>query len=708
MKRTGRGTAGWAVAVGIPALVAACILDPDPFTQEEFESKAQADRQAMFAGQEPVTRPLTLADAIARVLKYNLDRRSKMMEESLSLGQISLDRFDLLPKVSGTGGYTGKSEFGATKSTDAYTHVLSTSNPTYSTDRDLYKTDLSATWNILDFGASWYTAHQSGDRSLIASERRRKTVATLTQEVRFSFWRAAAAQILGDKVKATIAEAERALADAERVESENLRDPAETLRTQKTLLENIRQLETVEQELATARAELAALINVPPGSVFRLDVSHDAAMRVPVVDLPIERMEELALSNNPDLREQDYNSRIAADETRKEIIKLLPGINLSLSKQYDSNSFLIEQDWYEYGTKISWNLLNIISAPYRIDHAGTAEDVAEAKRVALRMAVLAQVHVINHQVRAAGKQFERADRLWEVERRLLQVSENQQGGGTQSEIERISISTSAISAELRRFQTYAQLQSSYGKLQTTLGIDPVPQEVASGDLDTLASGIAVRLDALPKAEPPAAPVQEASSRTVDGAKAVTSAEEPAKTDVRQSEPQAPSPALAGNTETAAPEFGETFGASARDWFSAAGEKVGHFLALAMKTEETALSAEPAANTADAAAPAPSPSTSLVEEAASPPQDHLAMEPAGASGTYMVQVGTYKRPESMKAVKSKLGRIGMVSEERAVEVDGVPMYALRVGPFASKNEARSAIDSIDSDLRLKSQLLRAHQ
>ncbi|TAN58006.1 MAG: TolC family protein [Rhodospirillales bacterium] len=499
--RNGRLAIRLAAAVSALALLSACAVTPEPFTEAEFTARAAADRAAIFKDQEALSGPLTLEEALARVLKYNLDRRAKMMEEALALGQTDLDRFDLLPKITANAGYTGRSEANATVSRDLYTQTNTSANPTYSTDRDSITADLGLTWNILDFGVSYFTAHQNADRALIAQERRRRTVQNLAQEVRFTFWRAAAAQVLHDKVQSTVASAERALKDAERVEAENLRNPVESLRVQKTLLESIRQLEAIDQELTSAKSELAALVNLPPGSDFRLDTGR--AMTIPALDVSVERMEELALTNNPDLREQDYQSRIAVEETRKEILKLLPGVTFSLSRQYDSNSFLMENRWNEAGAKLSWNLLNLLSAPDRIDHAETAEKVFEAKRLALRMAVLAQVHVVSTQFASAAKQFQRADRLWTIENRLAAASGNQSRGGTQSEIEKVTTETSAIAAELRRYQTYALLQQAFGKMQATMGMDPLPQAVASHNIETLSHSIGT---ALKQAEATEAPV----------------------------------------------------------------------------------------------------------------------------------------------------------------------------------------------------------
>jgi outer membrane protein TolC len=514
-------------AVSTVALLSACAVTPTPFTAEEFSAKAKADRAAMFDGQETLSRPLTLSDAVARVLKYNLDKRAKMMDEALALGQTDLDRFDLLPKLTANAGYTERSEPNATRSRDLITQTTSTSNPTYSADRFSITSDLGLTWNILDFGVSYFTAHQNADRALIAQEKRRKTVNNLVQEVRFTFWRAAAAQALKAKVGETIASSEKALRDSERVESEKLKNPTETLRVQKTLLESIRQLEAIDQELTTAKAELAALINVAPGSDFKLEVPSNGDMSIPAWSMSIEDMEEAAMINNPDLREQDYQSRIAIDDTQKEILKLLPGVTLSFSRQYESNSFLMDNRWNDVGAKVTWNLLNVLSGPDRIAHSESAEKVAEAKRIALRMAVLAQVHVVSHQFASAAKQFERANKLWGIEMRLADASGNQQRGGTANDIERISTETSAIAAELRRFQTYAQMQSAYGKLQSTIGADPVPARVASHTLDGVSGAIVL---AMPPVSMPA-PVPQSAPAVIDKILPTT----PVEPEVRQSD-----------------------------------------------------------------------------------------------------------------------------------------------------------------------------
>lgn len=502
-------------SVSLMALLAACAVTPEPFTAEQMKQNAQDDRGEMFQKGEALSGPLTVSDAIARALKYNLDRRAKVMEEGLALGQTKVDRWDLLPKLTANAGYTYRSNPNATVSRDVKTGQDGTSY-SYSADQRAMTGDLGLSWNVLDFGLSYFTAKQNADRALIATERKRKTVHNLVQEVRFAFWRAAAHQELKGDVEKAVSEARVALDRARTVERENLRAPAEALRYQKSLLETLRQLTAIQQELSTAEIELAALINMPPGTKLVLDVP--AEMKVPGWSLSLEQMEEKAFLNNADLREQGYLARIAVDDTRKAITRLFPGITLSTSRQYDHNSFLMDNHWYEAGAKLSWNLMNLVSAPDTLAYADSNEQVVKSRRLALRMAVLAQVHVAERQYQNAVSQYEQSDELWKVDKRLYELSEARSSSDAQGMLERVAGRASAIASQLRRFQTYAQVEQAYAKMQASIGQDLMPDNVASHDLKDLSAAIATRLENWGKAEEtPAAELVQAEPAKLETA-----------------------------------------------------------------------------------------------------------------------------------------------------------------------------------------------
>jgi hypothetical protein len=163
-------------------------------------------------------------------------------------------------------------------------------------------------------GLGYYGAKQQADRFLIAGEKRRKAMHLLMQDVRTAYWRAASAQLLKADVQKTIALAEEAMTDSRKASSERVRNPLEPLRYQRQLLENLRLLENINQELSSAQVDLAALINAPVGQIIQIATTELKNIDDEVTKVSVDKLEEVALQNNPDLREQHYNARIAREE----------------------------------------------------------------------------------------------------------------------------------------------------------------------------------------------------------------------------------------------------------------------------------------------------------------------------------------------------------------------------------------------------------
>ncbi|MBS0370751.1 MAG: TolC family protein [Proteobacteria bacterium] len=446
-------------------------LAPQPLTSTEIAATTQADGARLQEGVEPLAGPLTLEEAIARALKYNLDRRTRLMEEAIASGQLEVGQYDLLPKVIAGAGYRSRDNELISRSRDSVTGQPSLAHPFISSDRNATTTELTFTWSLLDFGQSYYASKQNADRVLIAGEHRRKALHLLVQDVRTAFWRAASAQKLKDEVLATLRAGEEALADARKAEAERLKNPIESLRYQRQLLENLRLLEAIDQELSTARIELAALTNLPLGTQLTV-VEPSAAADGRWLDMPVEKMETLALTRNADLRESVYNSRIAQQETRRALLKLFPGLSFNYGSKHSDDSYLINQSWTEAGAQISFNLLGLLSAPAQMKLAEAGVALADQKRLATRMAVLAQLHVARLQYANALKQLKRAEAIWKADADIASHTARREEAETVGRLDVVSNRTAAILSQLRRYQALAQAQAAANKLQATLGMEP--------------------------------------------------------------------------------------------------------------------------------------------------------------------------------------------------------------------------------------------
>lgn len=465
-------TLGRTMALMGTIVLSGCAVSPTDLGVAEMQRINSEDRAAALGGMEVHGEVITLEEAVARALKYNLDQRVRMLEQSLAAGELEAGKFDMLPKLMAGAGYSWRDDYGSRYSAPY-------SNPS-NLDKDLNEVDVTSekahetadlvlSWNLLDFGASYYTAKQNADKLLIASERRRKAMHTLIQNVRTAYWRALAAEQLSDKVRQTIRDAEAALEDATLLVKERVRAPDESLRYQRNLLENLRLLESVERELASARIELANLVGLLPGTRFKL--KEPAAHAEPLA-IDMELLESHALLQNADLREQFFNARIAVQDTRKALLELLPGISFEYGGYYDNDRYLINDQWNAAGIKVSYNLFNLIAAPSRMNAAERNEELAKARRMALQMSVLTQVHLARHQYDDALRQFKRADQIYNVDAQLEAIVRGRFKSNMAGDQARISANVTTILSELRRYQAMAKVQESVGRLQSSIGLEP--------------------------------------------------------------------------------------------------------------------------------------------------------------------------------------------------------------------------------------------
>ncbi|HIQ45439.1 MULTISPECIES: TolC family protein [Pseudomonadaceae] len=469
--------------------ISGCAVTSQPIERSVSEQRAQSDLQAMFADQEPLNGPLTLHEAMARAVKYNLEARLKVMEEAMAQRQVDLATFDMLPRMALSAGYAGRNNVSASSSQSIETGTQSL-EPSTSQDRDRGVADLTMVWNVLDFGVSYVSAKQQGDQRLIVQERRRKVVHTIIQDVRSAYWRAVAADRLLSQIDSLMTRVAEARDNSQRLSEQRIGDPIQALSYQRALIEATRQLEEQRRALSLAKTELATLINLPLGT--QVELAPETGYQVPELKVELGTLEQEALASRPELREQDYQARISAAETRKAMLRLLPGLEFSAGGHYDSNSFLVNQSWADYGVKVTWNLFNVLSAPAAIDVAKAGQEVADARRQAMSMAILAQLHVANANFREAQRQFRTSQQLAGLDGQIVEQLRNRYKAQGIGELELIQGELNTLQADLRRDLAYAELRNSYGQLFASVGLDPLPETIAADSVEAIAAALASR------------------------------------------------------------------------------------------------------------------------------------------------------------------------------------------------------------------------
>ena len=162
--------------LGVLALCAAvvgCSVATEPLTQADYTARTTSDLKLIGQMEYVPTGPITLNQAVARAVAFNLQRRVKEIEREIEDAKLQTQSIDMLPSF----------DIEAARNTTS--EALST------TDSPLTRTaSAGITWNILDLGVSYARAKQQSDEVLVARENERKALQDITRDVRKAYWRA--------------------------------------------------------------------------------------------------------------------------------------------------------------------------------------------------------------------------------------------------------------------------------------------------------------------------------------------------------------------------------------------------------------------------------------------------------------------------------------------------------------------------------------
>lgn len=444
--------------------LAACAVGTEPTNIAERAARADVDKAALFGGQEEVSKPITLYEAIARAVKYNADQRVEAMEQAISAGISDSATMDMLPRLAASGGFETRSKHltvSARDSSGGESVIVSDKNPK--------NADLQLVFNVLDFGISYVNAQQASDRRFVAEEARRKSLQRLVHDVRSVYWRAAAAQRVAEDVNAL----------TQALEQENVRtslsgNSVADLAEQRKLLQALQKLNALKKEVLTSKAELAALMNLPPATAFSLDIPKGMDTPRVVNEFGQIDLEHFALVNRPELRIGDYQARLAKREAKKEILRIFPGIEFSAGMNYDSNSYMKNKSWADAGMGVTWNLLGLFSRPQAIRTAKDKENLELLRRQALTVAVISQVNVSYLQLRQAADAFGVTDSLGAVTDKLWQKTFAEKTQTPEERRAAVLQAVDVLTTHLERDLAYADYKTAESGLFMALGVDPLP------------------------------------------------------------------------------------------------------------------------------------------------------------------------------------------------------------------------------------------
>ena len=415
--------------------------------------------------------PVTLEDAIQYALEHNLLVWIAKQEKTFQEEMLTQSKLRMLPSVDVNGEYSNRSEYIATSSVSINSGQESLES-SYSAEKRTNKFDVTATWDMIDFGVSYLRSRQASDRTLISGQQLRRQRQQLAFDVTRAYWQAVAAREaaqMAEGIRTAIEQMRQAI--QQQVQEKTITE-MDALKKETPLLEQLLVLRRYESSYQSARIELGRLMGLPIGSDFEIaEETFDDGLLAMVYNL--SDLEQEALLLRPELYEQDLEERISRNDARIAITRMFPSLATFFNFDYDDNKFLYVNSWHTIGLRASWNLLSI---PRRLSEHKAAElqeDLISKRRIAQAVGILTQLHLAVIEYRDAMDQVELQSEIAMKRKELVAAVEANIEQGTSHQGELVEYQLKDLTARSRYLMTFAKIMVAQARIVNTVGRDPV-------------------------------------------------------------------------------------------------------------------------------------------------------------------------------------------------------------------------------------------
>jgi outer membrane protein TolC len=470
------------------AALSGCAVAPIPVDEASMIGLTQANLERVTQGNEPLVGSLSVYEAVARALKYNLDARVELYDTALRGAEVRLAGAQLLPSVVATAGYAARTSDLSTGNLDLPTGI-DVQPTSVSSDRGFSSGDATLSWNILDFALSYVRAGQASDRQLIAQENKRKVAQRLVEDTRIAYWRAVSSERLAPRFTRMEDRVKRAIRNTRVAKAAGAEAPMTALSYERELVQILQTAERLRHELVLAKAQLAALINVSPGTPLKLvDVIEQPD---PVVGhISLEDLFAEAVFNRPEVRDVAYRQRINANEAHAAFLDLMPSIGISASHSFSDDHFLLHNDWTSTGVTVAGNLLRIVQLPARRAAVEAEADVLRERALAVTATIMMQVLVSRIRQRNAAEQLATAREYRDVQALLVRLLNAEINSDLIGEQTLIREEMNLLVAEIQHDIALGGMQSASSNVMLSLGYDLQGTDLdLNGDVATLSTQI---------------------------------------------------------------------------------------------------------------------------------------------------------------------------------------------------------------------------
>ncbi len=412
----------------------------------------------------------TLPECINDALQHNLDLQVESRQASIAKERKTATMLQMLPHLTYEYNITSRNNEPGAQSID-----IKTDEQSLQTSRSSKKvTDTSKielAMSVMDFGIAYMNSIQAQDAILLAENQEKRVAQNLSYEVAKTYFEVAT-------IQSAITETTELIDRCQGIETvfENLKK-SKNLSQNRILTErrrfiNLRKsLMYYQRNYETSCVRLRSLMGYLP--LEKIQVNTDFLSNYNIQDVPpVDKLEELALRQRPELSRLDIQSHINAIEIQKSIIQMFPNVKLFTDWQHSSNPFLYNQSWWEIGCKATYDLLKLPTKVMKTVGHYKQSEVLEMRTKALSLAVMAQVRIAHANLQEMCKMYDFRTKTCDIYIRSLELAKSSfwAGGSNLSkfDIDRLELETAE--KKIQKVRALGNCYLAYYRLLNAVGV----------------------------------------------------------------------------------------------------------------------------------------------------------------------------------------------------------------------------------------------
>jgi len=431
------------------------------------EMHLQKEQAILDARDQLFDHPLTVDEIVAIALDCNLELYVQRYQIAIVAEETKSNALKMLPELNLRTNSTQR-----TQNTAAFSQSLIPGVPpaplSISRDEFIDTRNISLSLNVLDFGMAYFRARQSADNTAIQCFEYERIKEKMILEIVTNYWRVVAARKAVVDMDALL---EKTTDEREKIESQRerrLTSDIDGLFAEDKLSEAEVGMLRFRRAYDTSMYELKKLMGLPPGVQFEVAVPENLFEEVEFA--PIADLENAALHNRPELYSKDVEEILRSNSAKEALLLMFPSLRLFLGHQFDSNSFLLNAFWTDFGIEVLWNMLAIPSRAKAYKMVLKQKDRVAAERLLTTLTVLTEVHLAHQLVTDYQREYLAAKRFYEARRDLYLAIQNRVERGEYQPGYAVAFEARAYIAQLDMLAAYANFRGAIEQLNHSIGL----------------------------------------------------------------------------------------------------------------------------------------------------------------------------------------------------------------------------------------------